>query len=331
VFRRRVHARAIQVTVSIVIPCFNHARYLRDAIDSCLEQAWPGLEVIVVDDGSTDDSAAVARRYPSVTLVQQSNRGLAAARNAGLAACRGAIVVFLDADDRLLPGAVAAAVRAFDGRPDAAVVIGRCRLVDADGHPLPTNLPCVRERYYEELLRHNFIWMPGMAAFRRGIFDSVGTFDSRVNASADYDMYLRIARRAAIATHDAVVADYRQHGANMSSDPLLMLESTLAVLRDQQPFTRAHPALGEAYRAGDAQWRAFYGEHMVERFRTAIHAGRVVSALAGAWHLLRLYPAGVKNHLAKKLLLMITPVVQRATRKWRRLSDALPTLPAGGA
>ena len=89
--------------VSVVIPCYRQAHFLPDAIESVLAQTYPHFEIIVVDDGSPDDTRAVAGRYPGVRCLRQRNRGLSAARNAGLAASIGTYVVFLDADDRLTP------------------------------------------------------------------------------------------------------------------------------------------------------------------------------------------------------------------------------------
>lgn len=294
-------------TVSIVIPCFNHQRFVGAAIDSALRQRWPACEVIVIDDGSTDASAAVIARYSSViTFLRQPNAGLSASRNRGLRASRGEFVIFLDADDRLWPEAASNAVAAFTSHSDATMVFGRCRLIDQAGQPLPTNARPVRSRFYEELLRGNFIWMPAMAAFRRRVFDAVGTFDHRLNPAGDYDMYCRIARQHGIAAHDAVVADYRQHDGNMSADPILMLDSTLRVLRAQRPYVRVSSALAAAYADGEVNWRTFYGERLVQRFRGNLRARRWRSAFTDAMHLLRWYPRGVRYHVLKKLRLTLS-------------------------
>jgi glycosyltransferase involved in cell wall biosynthesis len=286
--------------VSIIIPCFNHARFLSEAIESALAQTLAPLEVIVVDDGSTDDSADVASRYP-VKLVRQGNAGLAAARNAGLAVSRGAIVIFLDADDRLRPEAASAGASALRATPAAALAVGRCLLIDEHGRSLATNQPRVTGRFYEELLRQNYIWTPALAAFRRTALDEVGAFDSTVNPSADYDLYLRLARRYDFAPHDTLVAEYRQHSASMSRDPVLMLDTTLEVLRRQRQHARRDAATRQAYRAGDRHWREWYGDHLVQRFRTAIRSrGGQADAVRYVWHLTRLYPRGVVRHLARK-------------------------------
>ena len=94
------------MTVAVIIPTFNHARFLAEAIKSVLAQTRPADEIIVVDDGSTDDPAAVVAKFPTVRLIRQDNRGLSAARNTGLRNCKASHIVFLDADDRLLPTAL---------------------------------------------------------------------------------------------------------------------------------------------------------------------------------------------------------------------------------
>src|SRR6185503_2784773 len=110
--------------ISIVIPCYNQAQYLGEAIQSVVDQAFPAKEIVVVNDGSTDDTVAVAGRFPGVRCITQEQRGLAAARNTGLAHCEGELVVFLDADDRLLPGALDAGARLMTADRSLAFAAG---------------------------------------------------------------------------------------------------------------------------------------------------------------------------------------------------------------
>ena len=103
-----------------------------------LAQTYPHFEIIVVDDGSPDDTRAVAARYPGVRCLRQRNRGLSAARNAGLAESVGAFVVFLDADDRLTPEALASGVREMAAHPECALVAGDHKLIDEQGSMIPS-------------------------------------------------------------------------------------------------------------------------------------------------------------------------------------------------
>jgi glycosyltransferase involved in cell wall biosynthesis len=288
-------------TVSVIIPCHNQAKFLADAIESVRGQRRPAAEIIVIDDGSTDGSASVASQFPEVRLIRQTNRGLSSARNAGLAASRGDLLIFLDADDVLLPEGVEAAVRAFESNPDAMMVFGRVEYMDENGCPMEHSIPRVSANFYEEFLRRNYIRTPGMAAFRRRVFDVIGGFDPAFSPTADYDVYLRVARRFPVAVHDALVTRYRQHAANMSKNGRLMLASILKVLKRQRRIVRRDPALYAAYRAGLQRCRHVYGERIVEQFRRALRTGRGREAIGCAFDLLRLYPRGVATHLMKKL------------------------------
>src|SRR4028119_1234933 len=108
--------------VSVIIPCYNQAYFLGEAIESVLAQSYPHFEIVVVDDGSTDNTSEVAARYPGVRCIRQENRGLAGARNEGIRHSSGSYLVFLDADDRLLPEALAVGLRHLKERPECAFV-----------------------------------------------------------------------------------------------------------------------------------------------------------------------------------------------------------------
>lgn len=291
--------------ISIIIPCYNHAHFLADAIDSALSQSWRDCEVIVVDDGSTDETVAVAGRYAGVRLVRQIHAGVSATRNTGLRFSTGDILIFLDADDRLWPDAAQHAIDAFRAQPAAAMVFGRCRLVNHAGVPRRTQPQAPRAHSYDELLQDNCIWTPAMVAFRRAALDIVGYFDVDNSPAADYDLYLRVSRDFPVVSHDATVVDYRQHAHNMSRDPVLMLEATLKVLRAHRPDAQLNRHRATAYGQAMARWRACYGERLVDRFRGALREGRFRDALGDAGQLLRLYPAGVRYHLQKKLTRML--------------------------
>ena len=280
--------------VSIVIPCYNQGSFLGEAIDSALRQTFPAIEVIVVDDGSTDTTAAVAGRYSSVRYLDRPQLGAAAARTAGLTASRGNFVIFLDADDRLLPHAVTTALEYLHTNPDWAFVTGHVRIVTADGSV--AGVP--RQEHdgggYLELLRANYIWTPGAVTYRREVFDAVGTFDSAAGGSADYDLNLRIAQRYAFGCHHQVILDYRRHGSNMSADPARMLRSAVSVRRAQWQHVRSDPAARAAWRAGILGAQRDFGVRLVEQVATDIRVpGQRMRALRGLRDLLRYYPAGL--------------------------------------
>lgn len=248
--------------VTIVIVTFDQAHFLGEAIESALAQDHAPIEVLVVDDGSTDNAGRIAERYPTVRYLRQENRGLPAARNAGLAGAEGAYVVFLDADDRLLPHAVAAGLHHLRDRADCAFVSGRHRFIGIDGAiygDWHTHVPSAD--HYRQLLRSNYISMGAAVLFRRSVFAAVGGFDESLDASEDYELYLRIARRFAVCAHGEVVAEYRRTGLGMSGDHARMLRTVVSVVTRQRPLVRsADERL--ALREGLRFWRRYYGGHL---------------------------------------------------------------------
>src|SRR5262249_28067826 len=122
--------------ISVIIPCYNSARFLSETIESVIAESYPNLEIIVVDDGSTDSSAHIAAHYPGVRCLRQPNLGVAAARNNGLRSSTGDYIVFLDYDDRLVPGALKTNLKCLLDEPDCAFSFGDLQCINAAGVPL---------------------------------------------------------------------------------------------------------------------------------------------------------------------------------------------------
>lgn len=273
--------------VSVVIPCWNQGHYLAEAIESVLDQSYPELELAVVDDGSSDNTFEVASRFPGVRCRRQPNRGVAAARNAGLADSVGEYAVFLDADDRLLPGALEAGMRALLANPEAAFAAGMPRDVGRDGEILREAVqPLVTRDHYLELLKDCFIWSGSSVVYRRAALEAAGGFGERLRAADDYELYLKLARSYPVLCHDAVVTEYRRHGSNTTRDPALVLTTQLQVLRRRRRQVRG-PEERAARRTGIRNTRAAQGEALVARVAEAWRRGERGAALSGAWTLLR--------------------------------------------
>jgi glycosyltransferase involved in cell wall biosynthesis len=243
-------------SVAVVIPCYNQAHYLGEAIASVHAQTHAAAEVVVVDDGSVDATAEVAL-FHGARCVRQANRGLPAARNAGLAAAAPSeYVLFLDADDRLLPGALAVGVDALADRPEAAFAVGRHRRIDAGGLLLPPPRPPRMESdHYASLVRRCWIVMPATVMYRRAVLEAAGGFDASFRHAEDYELYLRLTRTHPLVHHGVEVAEYRQHGDTLSRNAERMLAATLRVLRAHRPGPNATDAHRAAYRAREnAVW-----------------------------------------------------------------------------
>jgi glycosyltransferase involved in cell wall biosynthesis len=260
--------------ISVVITGHNHGRFLRDSIGSVLGQTLTDHELIVVDDGSTDDTASVVAGFPGLRYIRQERAGLSAARNAGWRASRARYVSFLDADDRLLPEALRTGMACAAANPDAAFVSGHYVVIDAAGIQVSSRYrACVVLDHYRALLRSNYIGMHATVLYRRETLERQGGFDTSLPAAEDYDLYLRVARQAPIVCHPEVVAQYRWHGANMSLNSALMLTTTLRVLGREWGHVRGHPALEQAYRDGVIFWQRVFGEPLLDEIGTRVRSG----------------------------------------------------------
>jgi glycosyltransferase involved in cell wall biosynthesis len=203
--------------VSAVIPVYNGARYVRAAIDSALAQTLPDLEIVVVDDGSTDATPEILAGYgPRIRVHRQPNGGVAAARNAGVRAARGEYVAFLDADDVWLPEKLARQLPAFD-EDDVALVYSGMTVVDADLRPLRVVEPPPPDAVLHNTLCVEPVNVPltMTGVVRRAAFDELGGFDARLSTSADADFVCRLALRHRVARVAEPLALYRQHGSQM--------------------------------------------------------------------------------------------------------------------
>ena len=183
--------------------------------------------------------------------MRQPNDGAPSARNRGLRASQGEFVLFLDADDRLLPDALAQGVAALGDHPDWAFVTGHVRLITADGtaETTPPQAHAAGDQFLA-LLRSNYIWTPGVVLYRRSVLDAVGPFDPAARASADYELNMRIARQHAIGCHHHVMLEYRRHGDNMSADVGEMLRSAVSVRLRQRRFVVGNPDAHRAWKEG---------------------------------------------------------------------------------
>lgn len=237
------------MTVAIVITTYNQAHFLADAITSALRQTVAAAEIIIIDDGSADDPAVVAAAFPSVRLVRQVNAGLSAARNAGLRLVTSGIVIFLDADDRLTPLAVQAAIEGLAQNPAALMTFGGYRIIAPDGSPA-SEVWCEdlgADPYALLMTRGNLIGMHATVAYRSAHLREIGGFDEQLRACEDLDVYLRLSSTAPVQRHGRFVAEYRHHGDNMSRDKRSVMVSVRRVYEKQ---TMARPEMRAAAAAG---------------------------------------------------------------------------------
>jgi glycosyltransferase involved in cell wall biosynthesis len=227
--------RPVAQKVAIVITTHNQAHFLSDAIDSCLLQTVAVDEIIVVDDGSTDDPASIVARYSKVRMIRQKNSGISAARNTGIAATDAVFLTFLDADDRLLPEAMHIGIQHLEAQPSAAMVYGAYRVIDVGGRPVSTKIhvPVLGNSYLRFLRSGNFISMHATVVYRHERLAALGGFDESFCSCEDYELFLRVAKTGTIVSHECLVAEYRKHGQNTSNNREMMLAGALRALIGQ--------------------------------------------------------------------------------------------------
>ncbi|MDO6391764.1 glycosyltransferase family A protein [Pontibacter sp. BT731] len=249
--------------ISVIIPCYNHSHYLPEAVESVLGQQHPAVEVIVVDDGSTDRTREVAARYPQVRYVYQANQGLSAARNTGIRHSTGEYLVFLDADDWLFPGALETNLRHLQQHPQAAFVSGAYDNIYEEINVVKEVKRVVSANHYCQLLQVNYIGVPASAMYRRWVFEHV-LFDKSLKTCEDYDIYLQVARKYPIIHHQEKIAAYRKHLSNMSSNIPAMLQGVLQVLKRQESQLETVKEK-QAYKKGLTDWKNYYCKELYKQ------------------------------------------------------------------
>jgi glycosyltransferase involved in cell wall biosynthesis len=213
--------------VSVVMPAKNATAHIREAIESVFAQGDDVSELIIVDDGSTDDTVSVVRSLGAgrIRLAVNGNTGVSAARNLGAAMAGGHWLMFLDADDRLRPGAVSTLVAAAKAAPHAVVVYGDYDSIDGEGRPIGRRgLLKQRSKPSGQVLTRlaagNFIVNGGVMLVRADAFNAVGGFDESLKYCEDWHCWCRLAAVGEFQFTRAHLLDYRVHAANTMSAAL---------------------------------------------------------------------------------------------------------------
>lgn len=305
--------------VTVIVPCFNCAHYLRKCIESLIDQAYTQWECIIVDDGSTDDtraiSAALAATDTRIRIIRQTNKGVSAARNAGLAAAEGEFIQFLDADDLLQSKKLAIHVDFLQEHPAVDVVSGDAAYVDESGRGSPREWNAGRVEgdgvaALPFLIGENPL-MIHSPLVRSRIFEYTGMFKENMRGNEDWEFWLRCAFRgcrfAYASTRGEGLALVRRHDARTSAARPMMLDTAMALREVVHPILP--PDLRQKNLEGLAKLKARRGVDL-------IRAGQV----SAGWHI---YTAGLRltQHRMTYMLqlLRLVPGVQytlSALRSW---------------
>lgn len=269
--------------VSIIIPSYNQGRFLRETLDSTLQQDYRPIEVLVLDGASKDDSVDVLRSYgerPELQWWSEPDKGVVDAVNKGLARAKGAILAIQSSDDVYLPGAIATAVAAFHEDPALALVYGDCEYIDAASKPIGgTNLEPFDLAAY--VGKRTFIPQPA-AFFTKRAADAAGGWRPEISYAADAEFYLRVAAQGHVRKLDTRLARYRYHEAQRDQAGEKIAHDWEAAIRGW--VEREHPprALRRQARLGIHITRAHYlpesrwVRRTIELYRAALIAPTVV-------------------------------------------------------
>lgn len=214
--------------VSVVIPAFNRMDYIRQAVDSVLEQSYPHIELIAVDDGSSDGTYGLLQEFERdgklrlITHEGHINKGQSAALNLGISAATGAYIAILDSDDMFAPGKLVDQVAFLEAHPDIGMVYGQGHAVDADGHFLFKVPGDGHEESSDpnRILLDCYMALPGGALVRRSVMDKAGGFEEDFRASQDHDMVVRVMEVTRVAYLPRLAFFYRKHGDAISVNSL---------------------------------------------------------------------------------------------------------------
>jgi glycosyltransferase involved in cell wall biosynthesis len=219
--------------VTVVIPAYNAMRYLPETMETALAQTFTDFEVLVVNDGSTDHTAEWVSQVtdPRVRIVSQENKGLAGARNTGIAHAKGEYIAYLDADDLWEPTKLEKQVRCLDENPEVGLVYTWTALADQDGKSTGRVISSHAEgNVWQELIEFNMVCCGSTPLIRRSCFDVVGLFSPDVSPSDDWDMWLRIANKFSFGVVKEALIRYRQHPSNSSKNFQLMLDTSRTLI-----------------------------------------------------------------------------------------------------
>lgn len=235
--------------VSVVVPMYNAAGVIKETIESVLRQSYPDIEVVIVDDGSSDSSASVVRQLSQlrdrpIRLIQQPNGGVSRARNAGLEVVQGDLIAFLDADDVWEADKIAMQVSELDADPRLAGVVCAYRMFDSStGADLGVVRPLVTDAFIADWVSLNGPGplLPSTLLARRVAVEELGGFDEQLSTAADADFGVRLQRFGAIGSLPDVLVRYRMSEGQMHRNPEVLARDYVILL--DKPYIRADPRL----------------------------------------------------------------------------------------
>ena len=266
--------------VSVIIPTYQHRDYIRRTLSSVFEQTLGDVEIIVVNDGSTDDTAAVLAPLVEagrIKYIEQINQGQSRARNTGLSQARGEYIAFLDSDDLWPSNKLASQVAFLDANPSVGMVGGTFRMIDEEDAPGRAG-PFYPTISFETLFTANPFHSPGQTLIRASLLNEIGGLDPKIWGADDWDLWFRVAKHSTIVMRDEIALYYRVHAHNASRQTARLLRACCDTIELHLHTLDKHTR--NALRR-DSQ-RTIYaglGCHLVSAARDEVRRGRLLSAM----------------------------------------------------
>ncbi len=284
----------------MIIPAYNQSVYISEAIQSVLGQTYPNFELIVVDDGSTDETPQIIAQIhdPRIRVIRQPNAGLSAARNTGLRESSAPLVTFLDSDDYFLPNKLEVLTSYLEGHSEIGLVVGRVRYINESGKLIFESTKTPVELALPELLFENPICVSGVL-LRRKWLECVGVFDESLRACEDWDLWIRLAYAGCrFAWVENIVIAYRYHQGQMTRESARMRTAILSVL---DKFFR-EPELPESIRASKNE---AYASGLIHAAAFAYHSGEFERGQCDLAEAVRLNPRLKDKHYKRLVELLV--------------------------
>jgi glycosyltransferase involved in cell wall biosynthesis len=306
--------------ISVAIPAYNGAEHLREAIDSVLAQTYKPIEIIVVDDGSTDNTREVCESYgQALRYYYQPNDGTmgGGARARAIREASGEWIALLDQDDRWMPRKIEKQLHALSELPEAAVVFTGVQLIDSEGQVFDKSLPARPSGKVFHLLLTGNVYIASSALINRRVFVDCSPPVTDVGA-ADYDLWLRIARDHQVLFVDQTLTEYRVHSASYSADRKRVIMAARRALAQHKH--RLHPNCSEcrtSFRLGSAFFNNIAARACLDQYHNAAKSVRLTAALPLFLEATRLAPRQVLRPIqllaaSKNCALAIVIIVKKA-------------------
>jgi glycosyltransferase involved in cell wall biosynthesis len=331
------------IWVAVVIPAYNAGDYLAQTLQSVIDQTHKALEIVVVDDGSTDDTASICRHFaasdPRIRIVLTENRGVAAARNTGIEASKSDYIAFLDADDLWHPTYIERMLSSLHRLPDAwGAVYSLHRLIDPEGYCTKSGSSLsARDSILTRHLVFRFVGNGSGFMVRRAVVDKIGGYDpsyaSRgIGGCEDFDFELRTAEHFKIETVPLGLVGYRVHSAAMSSDRSQMARSLLTVTEECIARNPQLPAFVVSCARASAHLYAFSKFAALKDWHSA------ATSLKQIYHHSPMLASGVlfklilskANRAARRTLSKVWPVRKQTGRNFKKFEEIDPLVPLVG-